>query len=407
MHLRIPRAGSLLLSLLTPILSQAAPWKSERSMEMRYQHLRLLSIDQDFKREEPVAGLEGRYKLTAEGIASQWQHNLGVNLGKSLKTRTNYQILNARSTLSMPAPSSTQTLTFGIDHTRGNDPINQPVELVLASDDPAPFTSIQLGFTSQHNFNPRHAIGIEIGLSHNLQGDFELQTQDAEFAYIYNASRLSTSKLRLRQSEQQGEDTEPYHQTQLAIDQLLALSPTLGFDGSVGYGIRRQGEQKGSGLLYLAALSYNTEHRSEDEQSEQNPFKAKKKQERADIKDNRGLRGVSVFRLGMSRASDQRRAGDPIFVADQIFASWGLSLNQNHGLQLGLQQTKSKDDVESIGGRLHEDSIDLSYRWNHEVGSDRQPMGGVWGIEGRAQATQDGEREYERQVYTMIYGLVF
>lgn len=409
--------------------AQAAPWKSERSTEMRYQHLRLVSEDQDFKREEPVASLGARYRLLGEGMSSQWRHEIGLDLGKSLKSKTNYQIASLRSSLVLPSPRSTQTLSLGLQHARGSDPINQPVELVAADPEPSPFTSVQLSFTHQHDFNVRHAFSFELGLSHNQQDDFSLQSEDLELAYTYRSSRLSSTKFRIRQSEQQGKDTEPYHQTELGIDQLVNLSPSLSLDGSVGYGVRRQGEQRGEGLLYLGALSYSSEHGGEEENAEQDGLKPKKKKkDRPDIKDNRGLRGASVFRIGMSRSRDQRRAGDPLFVADQIFGSWGLSINQNHGLMLNLRQTKSRDDIVrsepgvavpeaepdaapeatlEARGPLKENAADFSYRWNHELGSDRRPMGGVWGLEASAQITEDGPQRYRRQVYSMLYGLVF
>lgn len=385
----------------------AAPWKSERSSELRYQHLRLVSEDQDFEREEPVASLGGRYRLLGEGLTSQWRHELGLDLGKSLKTRTDYQIASLRSSVVLPHPRSTQTLAFAVQHSRGSDPINQPVELVVTDPNPAPFTSVQLSFTHQQDFNPRHGISVELALSHNQQDAFSLQSEDLELAYTYRANRLSTTKWRVRQSEQQGKDIDPYHQTELGMEQILALSQTLTVDGSVGYGVRRQGEERGEGLLYLGALNYSTEHGSEEEPSEQNPLKPKKKKDRPDIKDHQGLRGASVFRVGMSRSRDQRRVGDPLFVSDQIFGSWGLSLNQNHGLMLNLRRSKSRDEVGALGARLAEDAGDFSYRWNHELGSDRSPMGGVWGLEASGQITEEAERRYRRQVYSMLYGLVF
>ncbi len=401
---------SLLLALclsLTSIELKAAGWRRDSTVEARATTVELSAEQPPLSREQPVGILNSRLRFGLDQAATQYRHEIGVTHGQSLKDDTSYQIATARSSVNFVEEHQTDSLSLGALFTHGTDPISQPLEVVVAAA-PKDFLSVQAGYSHQRDFSARQGWRAELGLSQNQQGEFSVTTEDVQLAYVYRPARTWTTNWRVRLSEQQTPGFEDSHLREVANDHNISLSPGLSLEAGLGYSIREQGDQYGDGLIYMAALNYSTQSIIQDEGDGKGGASGEKKPapEKADFKSEDGLRGISIARVGWSRSRDQRRIGDPIFVADQFFATWGIGLSPVHALQVDIRRTIAQEGPQSVDG-LQEDTGTIAYRYNHDYGTGSKTVHGTLGLEASTQKTETAVQTLHRTLYSILYAIAF
>jgi hypothetical protein len=380
-------------------------WRQETALSLRLQQLRLETKQPEQKRSDRLGGVEASYRRYRETAALTRNHEWGVSYGESLETASAFRILSTRHTIGLRERNLSHTFSLGALYSSGNDPINQPVEQTIDLD-PRPFTSLQLGYVQQRELDIRNSIAWEAGISRNQQADTKIDTADGQVAWTHRPGRTWTSTLRSRIGKQMGKGLPDNSQFELAQDNLVAVSPRLSFDGGLGYNVRREGEQKAQSLLLLAALNYSTQ--TLFPMNEETGVRIPTPVERPELEAEQIDRGVSFLRLGCSRARDQRRNGDPFFIADRCFFITAMPLSDNQGLRLSLSRTESHDlALNNSFGRFREHAGELVYRWDHVYGASSGAERGALEAEVAAQHANVADVESLRQVYTLRYSLIF
>lgn len=384
----------------------SASWRRETAAELRLISLQLSADNPTSEREDLLSNANARLQYFKDDNSQQYRHELGLSYGTSLESGEDYQSFNGRSTIVFPQSRSNHSLSLGGTYIRGSDPIGQALEQ-LAAEEADDFLGLQLSYGHQRELSPRDAIRIELGLARNEQADFRILSQEAQLAYIYRFLRTWSSTWRLRLTQQQAPPVEDNQIAELANDHIWTLSPAVSLEAGVGFSTQRQGDQQGQGLLYLAALNYQSQSLEEikelDKEGEPDASQSKAGK-RSGFEQAEDNRGASLVRLGWTRSRDQRRLGDPFFVADQAFLTWTIGLSPRQALQFDLRQTQATDGPQS---GLRESTGSAAYRLRHDYSIGPSSLAGQFGAEASLQRTENLGRNFERVLYTLLYGLTF
>jgi hypothetical protein len=190
-------------------------------------------------------------------------------------------------------------------------------------------------------------------------------------------------------------------------DDLWVLSSDWSVQTTLGALQQDVDSEKTSSFIMGAALSYVIRTAVADEQKAKAQPLAQDMIRRPDLDRIENVRTQSQFRAGWDRNLDQRRKGDPQFLADQFYIQglWAIDAEQN--LQIDLQRSQSIDKAVPGADGLITNLANLDYRWTTQVGPSTAGILGSFGLGITQEQVKQNPQRFDRQLLRVSYAVSF
>jgi hypothetical protein len=391
-----------LLLVTTPLA--AAPLRNLNTIEYEYRDQQLQSRNPDLKRPDHLNILGGRSLFLFEESKLNAQAELGATAGNS--GNSSFTALQARSAATWREAHSSDTLELGWLRTHGADATQRPLEeTILEEGDP--FTSTRAAWRHDHQLNLMNSLSMVAGITRNLDGTTDLESRDLAASWAHLLSRHWTNTLSLIRSSQRVRDGLSSNSWEIRNDDLWILSPDWSVQSSLGALQQDVDDEKRTSFVMGAAVSYVLRSAMPDEQRGKAQPIAQDMIRRPDLDRIENIRTQSQFRAGWDRNLDQRRKGDPQFLADQFYIQglWAIDPEQN--LQIDLQRSQSIDRTVPGADGLITHLASLDYRWTTNVGPSTAGILGSFGLGITQEQVKQNPQRFDRQLLRVSYAVTF
>ncbi len=399
--------GSRLLPaalLLSTAPLTAAPIRNLNTIEYEYRDQQLQSRNPKLKRPDHLNILGGRSLFLFEQQKLNAQAELGATAGNS--GSSSFTSLQARSSATWREQHSSDTLEAGWLRTHGADATQRPLEETVLQDG-APFTSTRAAYRHDHQLNMMNSVSATAGISRNLDGATDLESRELGASWAHLINRSWTNTLSLIRGTQKVRDGISSKSWEIKNDDLWVLSSDWSVQTTLGALQQDVDSEKKSSFIMGAALSYVIRSATPEEQKGKAQPIAQDMIRRPDLDRIENVRTQSQFRAGWDRNLDQRRKGDPQFLADQFYIQglWAIDPEQN--LQIDLQRSQSIDKTVPGADGLTTTLANLDYRWTTGVGPTSAGILGSFGLGITQEQVKQNPQRFDRQLLRVSYAVTF
>jgi hypothetical protein len=356
------------------------------------------------KRPDHLNILGGRSLFLYEESKLNAQAELGATAGNS--GNSSFTALQARSAATWRAAHSSDTLELGWLRTHGADATQRPLEETILEEG-APFTSTRAGYRHDHQLNMMNSLSLAAGITRNLDGTTDLESRDLAASWAHLLDRHWTNTLSLIRGTQKVKDGISSHSWEIRNDDLWVLNSDWSVQSTIGALQQDVDNETRASFIMGAAVSYVLRSAvSEEHKGKAQPI-AQDMIRRPDLDRIENLRTQSQFRAGWDRNLDQRRKGDPQFLADQFYIQglWAIDPEQN--LQIDLQRSQSIDKSVPGADGLLTHLASLDYRWTTAVGPATAGVLGSFGLGITQEQVKQNPQRFDRQLLRVSYAVTF
>ncbi len=381
----------------------AAPLKNLNTVEYAYIDQVLSSRTPKLERPDHLNILTGRSLYLLEDAKFNWLGELGATAGNS--GSSSFTALQARSAATWKEARSSDSLEASWLRTHGADATQRPLEETIVGTD-APFTATQIAYRHQHQLNAQDSVQVGAAISRNLNAGSDLQSRDLTASWSRLLTKSWINSLELRRGTQQVKNGLASDSWELQNQDVWNLNADWSTQTAIGALQQNVEGTKKTSFVAGAALAYilrSTSPDKKDKNQSINPDMIN----RPDLDRLENIRSQSQFRAGWFRSLDQRRKGDPQYLADQYFAQglWVIDPEQN--LQVDLQRSQSADKTVPGVAALRRDQANMDYRWIQPVGPMTLGLLGTFGLGVTQERVTQNPLRYDRQQLRVSYGVTF
>jgi hypothetical protein len=399
--------GSRLLPaalLLSTAPLHAAPVRNLNTIEYEYRDQQLQSRNPKLKRPDHLNILGGRSLFLYEQSKLNALAELGATAGNS--GDSSFTALQARTAATWRNAQSADTLEAGWLRTHGADATQRPLEETVL-DVGAPFTSTRAAYRHDHQLDLMNSVSAAAGISRNLDGTTDLESREVAASWAHRLDRNWTNTLSLLRGTQKVRDGISSSSWEIRNDDLWVLNNDWSVQTTVGGLQQDVDKEKKNTFIMGAAVSYVLRSAAPDEQGSKGQPIAQDMIRRPDLDRIENVRTQSQFRAGWDRNLDQRRKGDPQFLADQFYVQglWAIDPEQN--LQIDLQRSQSIDKTTPGAAGLITNLASLDYRWTTAVGPATAGILGSFGLGITQEQVKQNPQRYDRQLLRVSYAVTF
>ncbi|WP_141733787.1 hypothetical protein [Oligoflexus tunisiensis] len=399
--------GSRLLPaalLLTTGSLSAAPLRNLNTIEYEYRDQQLSSRNPEIKRPDHLNILGGRSLFLYEESKFNAQAELGATAGDS--GRSSFTALQARSGATWRGAHSSDTVEVGWLRTHGADATQRPLEETVLEIG-APFTGTRAGYRHEHQLGTMDSMSLSGGISRNIDGTTDLESREVAAGWSHLLNRSWTNTLSVIRGTQKVKDGEASDTWEIRNDDLWALNTDWSVQTTVGGLQQNVEEETRNSVVMGAALSYVLRSAKPDDQKNKAQPIAQDMIRRPDLDRIENVRTQSQFRAGWDRNLDQRRAGDPQFLADQFYIQGLWVVDPEQSLQIDLQRSQSIDKTVPGSADFISNVANLDYRWTTQVGPSTAGVLGSFGLGITQEQIKQDPQRYDRQLLRVSYAVTF
>jgi hypothetical protein len=393
--------AALLLSS-APLI--AAPVRNLNTIEYEYRDQQLQSRNPKLKRPDHLNILGGRSLFLYEQSKLNAQAELGATTGDA--GPSSFTALQARTSATWRDAHSADTIEAGWLRTHGADATQRPLEQTILEEG-APFTSTRAAYRHDHQLDLMNSVAATAGISRNLDGTTDLESREVAASWAHLLDRNWTNTLSMIRGTQKVRDGISSNSWEIKNDDLWVLSSDWSVQTTLGALQQDVDSEKTSSFIMGAALSYVIRTAVADEQKAKAQPLAQDMIRRPDLDRIENVRTQSQFRAGWDRNLDQRRKGDPQFLADQFYIQglWAIDAEQN--LQIDLQRSQSIDKAVPGADGLITNLANLDYRWTTQVGPSTAGILGSFGLGITQEQVKQNPQRFDRQLLRVSYAVSF
>lgn len=399
--------GSRLLPaalLLSAAQLNAAPIRNLNTIEYEYRDQQLQSRNPKLKRPDHLNILGGRSLFLYEQAKLNAQAELGASAGNS--GNSSFTALQARSAATWREQHSSNTLEASWLRTHGADATQRPLEETVLEEG-APFTSTRAAYRHDHQLNLMNSISAAAGISRNLDGATDLESREVAASWAHLLDRDWTNTLSLIRGTQKVKEGLSSKSWEIKNDDLWVLNSDWSVQTTVGALQQDVDSEKKTSFVMGAAVSYVLRSAVPEQDKGKAQGIAQDMIRRPDLDRIENVRTQSQFRAGWDRNLDQRRKGDPQFLADQFYVQglWAIDPEQN--LQIDLQRSQSIDKTVPGADGLITHLANLDYRWTTVVGPSTAGILGSFGLGITQEQVKQNPQRFDRQLLRVSYAVTF
>jgi hypothetical protein len=392
------RAGPLFfsfsaLSLSVPAPALAETWNLHPAISLKAADVYLSARNPADQYGSSFKAAEGQLRILREDANSIWQTS--ATLLQAQANEAPYGESQLRSSFQKRDKFSLSNIDLSYRQTHGFDPLGQLIE-EAANKDSRSFESVYAGLYHQTALDAANDIGVYLGGGKNSEGDFTVESKDAQLSWDHRHSVAWSSRIRLRLTDAETKQKE------ILQEHLYRFNPKLSSELTYGYAIQDNREETTGAALWGISMQYRTSGLLNSPTA----YQALGSSRTMSAEEVESLRGASLYKLGWTHSRDQRRAGDPYYYADIFYGSavmefWGkqsIELKGSHSRASEHQLLDSQDDLQS-------GIIQANYLVPHRF-MTRYPDA-LLTLGYSAERTELPPRRYFREIYQASYALVW
>jgi hypothetical protein len=390
--------------LLSTAPLHAAPVRNLNTIEYTYRDQQLQSRNPTLKRPDHLNILGGRSLFLYEQSKLNAQAELDATAGNS--GDSTFTALQARTAATWRSAHSADTLEAGWLRTHGADATQRPLEQTIL-DVGTPFTSTRAAYRHDHQLDMMNSLTATAEISRNLDGSSDLESREVAASWAHSLDRNWTNTLSMIRGSQKVRKGSNSSSWEIKNDDLWVLNNDWSVQTTLG-GLQQDIDKaKKNTYIMGAAVSYVLRTSVPDDQKNKAQPISQDMIRRPDLDRIENVRPQSQFRAGWDRNLDQRRQGDPQFLADQFYIQglWAIDPEQN--LQVDLQSSQSIDKTTSGAAGLITKLANLDYRWTTTVGPSAAGILGSFGLGITQEQVKQNPLRFDRQLLRVSYALTF
>ncbi len=340
----------------------AASWRSQSLLEGRLQQVSLRSDTDTEKahRETIQSGVRAAEVFFSESEAAEQRVRLTADAAMTLDTHRWLQNLSAEALQTWNTARTHLTLGLNLTEKRGEDLVGLPLEQSFQQN-PEPFRSIGSFLSYQYALDATQSLVASVAFGRNTQSPSALNTEEAQAAWIYRPEQHWTVSLQLRRGQQQGLAIPDESFTEISHSEFWAFAPFWSLDGNIGWTQQIVQDQSQQALLFSGALNFYADPSANSAENLNKRFRPL--YDSLDTASEAGLQHSSLARIGWSRSFDQRRAGDPFFLADRYVLRLAQAVFKDQGLAIEGSLLEAASTLPTRGTPRHANVLLAQYHW--------------------------------------------